>query len=63
MENFCKDCDHYDLCIYQEDTNRIYTNLGIDTDQYPPNVKLKLVCKHRKVIHTPKIDLREDTFF
>jgi hypothetical protein len=63
MENFCKGCDHYDLCIYQEDTNRIYKNLGIDTDQYPPNVAVKLVCKHRKVTHTPKIQLEEDTFF
>ena len=63
MENFCKNCDHYDLCIYQEDTNRIYKNLGIDTDQYPPNVKLTLVCKHKKTILTPKTNLREDTFF
>ena len=55
--NFCDGCLHQSVCVYQECTNRIVSNINIDLKHFPVNLSVDFKCRHR----TERPVLRNDS--
>lgn len=53
--NFCEECEHQEVCLYQETTNRIVNNINVDLKHFPANLTIQIDCKHKTLIKTESI--------